>query len=300
MKSVVVAKWVGVLAVLLLCFGGSATAQDASYVGMETCKGCHQKEVTDYGKSFHSQAWVKGGKYETSGCEACHGPGSKHAESNVKEEIVSFGKESTQTAKARAAFCLNCHTASKELDFWAVGKHATKGVACTDCHRAHVGGQPKVDQPNVCFDCHLDIRLEANQQSHHPIVEGKVSCSDCHNPHGSLSHGMLRADSKNQLCYKCHADKRGPFPYEHPPVEEDCGTCHEAHGSLHDKLLTQRLPDLCQDCHRTSAFNHPKRAYDESFGFSGSKHDKMRFTARACVNCHNMIHGSSTKAAFAQ
>jgi DmsE family decaheme c-type cytochrome len=290
----------GALAGLLLCLGISqAGAADAAYAGTDTCKGCHEELAAAFGKSFHGQAWVSSGKYQVSGCEACHGPGSKHAADPSKASIVSFGKGSAQTAEQRTAACLSCHVTSKELDFWGVGKHASNGVACADCHDIHAGAVPKVKQPDVCFDCHKDIRLDANKQSHHPIIEGKVSCNDCHNPHGSMAHGMVRADSRNQLCYRCHAEKRGPFAYEHPPVEENCGTCHESHGSRHDKLLTQRMPNLCQDCHGIDG-SHPTRAYTENFGFNGteSASNKSRFTARACMNCHNMIHGSSGSAAF--
>lgn len=293
------ASWIvrtGLLAGLLLCVGvPSVDAADAAYAGTDACKGCHEALAASFDKSFHAQAWASTGKYQVAGCEACHGPGGKHAESNVKADIVSFGKGSTQSAEQRTAACLGCHATSKELDFWGVGKHAGNGVACADCHKVHAGAVPKVKQPDVCFDCHKDIRLEANKQSHHPIIEGKVSCSDCHNPHGSLAHGMVRADSRNQLCYKCHAEKRGPFAYEHPPVEEDCGTCHEAHGSRHDKLLTARVPNLCQDCH--SFEEHWGEAFDNNAGFAGSS-PSSRFYARACLNCHNLIHGSNGQADF--
>ena len=88
-----------------------------------------------------------------------------------------------------------------------------------------------------------------NKQSHHPIKEGKVACADCHNPHGELNDKMLKAGSINDLCYKCHAEKRGPYMNEHPPVEENCDNCHNPHGSNHERLLTQRVPSLCEQCH---------------------------------------------------
>ena len=44
-----------------------------------------------------------------------------------------------------------------------------------------------------------------------PLREGKIVCSDCHNPHGTVTEAMLRDDSINDTCYKCHAEKRGPF-----------------------------------------------------------------------------------------
>jgi DmsE family decaheme c-type cytochrome len=251
-----------------------------------------------FGSSFHGQAWSSSGKYQVAGCEACHGPGGKHAEEPSRASIISFGKQSAQTADERAGACLGCHAASKDLDFWGTGKHAANGVACADCHDTHASAVPKVNQPDVCFGCHQDIRLQANKQSHHPIIEGRVSCSDCHNPHGSLAHGMLRADTRNQLCYSCHAEKRGPFMWEHAPVEENCGTCHEAHGSRHNKLLTEKMPNLCQNCHNFG--NHPGTPYDETMGFegTGSLSSRNKFVARSCTNCHSNIHGSNAPGDF--
>jgi DmsE family decaheme c-type cytochrome len=291
MKPVSRIVWLGALAGLLLCLGISpASAADAAYVGTDTCKGCHEKVAEGFAQSLHAQAWASVQKFQSSGCEACHGPGSKHAEDPSPATIVSFGKKAPHTAAAKSATCQGCHATNNELAFWDNGKHAANGVACADCHDTHASAVPKVNQPEICFNCHKDVRLEANRQSHHPIIEGKVSCSDCHNPHGSLTHGMLRADTKNLLCFKCHAEKRGPFVFEHPPVEENCSNCHEPHGSRHDKLLTEKEPNLCMNCHDWS--RHPGTPYDTRAGMSGTA-PSNRFIARGCLNCHNNIHGSN-------
>jgi DmsE family decaheme c-type cytochrome len=128
-------------------------------------------------------------------------------------------------------------------------------------------------------------------------MEGKIKCSDCHNPHGSISHVMLRNASVNDQCVSCHADKRGPFVFEHPPVEENCVTCHNPHGSSHYKLLNEHTPNLCQDCHDVS--RHPGTIYGGGAGFNlpnGTPNPSgvnTRFIARACLNCHNAVHGSN-------
>jgi DmsE family decaheme c-type cytochrome len=89
---------------------------------------------------------------------------------------------------------------------------------------------------------------EMSLPSHHPIREGKMSCSDCHDPHGQRE-GNLNAESLNLTCYKCHADKQGPFAYEHPPVTENCNICHEPHGTVTNNLLKQPATFLCLRCH---------------------------------------------------
>ena len=37
--------------------------------------------------------------------------------------------------------------------------------------------------PATCFQCHLEVKAKFDLPHHHPVLEGKVSCADCHNPH---------------------------------------------------------------------------------------------------------------------
>ncbi len=138
--------------------------------------------------------------------------------------------------------------------------------------------------------------------SHHPILEGKVKCSDCHNPHGALTPAMVKHECVNQQCFSCHADKRGPYMFGHPPVEENCLSCHTPHGSSHNKLLTEKVPNLCQDCHTQG--RHPTAYYGQNQAWllpngqpnnntAGTTAASSRFVSRSCLNCHNSIHGSN-------
>lgn len=261
---------------------------DAGYVGSEKCKECHEDIAATHADSLHAKAWS--GKGEGYGCETCHGPAGNHVNNPSRETIISFGKESKQDAEAQSAQCLSCHSASKELAMWDMGQHKKNDVACSTCHSVHKAAKPKVSDPETCFTCHKDIRSLANKFSHHPIIEGKIKCGDCHNTHGTLSHGMIRAENVNQLCYKCHPDKRGPYMWEHPPVEENCIICHDTHGSKDAKLMREKVPNICEDCHDWS--RHPGTPYDAKNGFTGSAPSNRMF-ARSCNNCHTNIHGSN-------
>jgi len=253
-------------------------------VGTEDCLGCHDEMAAGYAASLHDKVWQAAGESEN-GCVACHGPGEQHVDDPSTDNIVSFGKDSAQDIAALSAVCLKCHSGSEELALWQMGKHAKRDVPCSSCHSIHSGYSPLAAMPETCYNCHLDVKLEANMASHHPIKEGKVSCNDCHNPHGSLAEAEIRDDSLNQLCYQCHADKRGPFLWEHAPVEEDCSICHEAHGSRHKKLTTQKTPNLCQNCHERHG------AYGKESSFPGDDTTRF-FVGRSCLNCHQNIHGS--------
>jgi predicted CXXCH cytochrome family protein len=59
---------------------------------------------------------------------------------------------------------------------------------------------------DTCQTCHQQQRAEFNKRSHMPLPEGKMSCVDCHNPHGSVTKPLLKAESANAVCYSCHAE----------------------------------------------------------------------------------------------
>jgi len=238
---------------------------------------------------------VPGSPVNQNACESCHGAGSAHVEKGGGKGTGIFAFSKNDDPKDKAARCLACHEESKHLASWNMSKHKSEGLSCDNCHSIHGGGDKnlKASQPELCFGCHKDIKAQTNKQSHHPIREGKVSCSDCHDPHGEFGSKMVKADSVNELCYKCHADKRGPFMWEHPPVEENCLNCHTPHGSNHSKLLAKKTPYLCQSCHVLG--QHPRTPYGSASTFDppNTASNPNRLVARACLNCHSNIHGSN-------
>jgi DmsE family decaheme c-type cytochrome len=138
------------------------------------------------------------------------------------------------------------------------------------------------------------VRAEKFKSSHHPIREGKIACADCHNPHGTTTDKMLKAESLNDLCYSCHAQYRGPFVWEHPPVRENCANCHTPHGSNHLYLQKTSIPFVCQQCHMHT--RHPGTIYD-GFKLPTLENEglgNVRLFNQACLSCHGMIHGSNS------
>lgn len=267
---------------------------DQNYVGSEACKSCHESAYASYSKSIHAKKALPGSPANREGCESCHGPGAKHVEKGGRKngDIITFGKK--MGAKERSSICLACHGESKGIAFWDMSKHKSAQISCDQCHSVHSIKEKnlKMAEPELCFQCHSDIKVKANKQSRHPVKEGKIKCNDCHNPHGSFGIKLIKADSINELCYKCHSEKRGPFLWEHAPVEENCLICHTAHGSNHSKLLTRKVPQLCQSCHDWSL--HPGTPYTSFETFRGTATaGKNRMFARSCLNCHQNIHGSN-------
>jgi DmsE family decaheme c-type cytochrome len=263
----------------------------ANYVGAEVCLACHGPQAAEFDKTLMGRITrTQKGRLD---CEKCHGPGSEHVAAGGGRGvggIISFRPDDlSRTAEENNAICLGCHERGDRSN-WPGSTHETRGLMCTNCHtimkevsRKH---QLKTAfEPDTCFQCHQDRRAQMYRSSHMPIREGKTVCSDCHNPHGSVTEALLRADSVNDLCYKCHAEKRGPFLFEHEPVRENCLNCHEPHGSINEYLLKLMRPRLCFECH--------------GGGHALTNGPNALFTmSRSCQNCHTAIHGSNSPAGF--
>ena len=304
-------------AVALVVLLGAAAMHDAvaQPPGPEVCKNCHEPYFNTFASTVHGNKAHPRSPASTAGCTSCHGDGTEHVAKGGGKGVGGMTNLSSKAipAEQKDRVCLTCHEANRHLAFWDSGKHRKNDVSCSDCHSTHGAKESllkitnpqiaplvnttRVPQQEVCFNCHRDIRSLVMRPSHHPIVEGKIKCTDCHNPHGALSPAMVKTESIKELCTTCHADKRGPWLFEHPPVEENCLTCHNPHGGRTVKLLNEKVPNLCQDCHDASS--HPGTMYDADNSF---KHPSpnTRFIARSCMNCHNEIHGSNTSAGRAR
>jgi len=201
--------------------------------------------------------------------------------------IISFRpNDPGRTAEQNNRICLNCHERG-ERAYWPGSVHEERGVACSNCHTVMTNVSARFQlktafQPDTCFQCHKDRRAQMFRSSHMPVREGKIVCSDCHNPHGSVTEAMIKENSINDNCYKCHAEKRGPFLFEHAPVRENCTNCHDPHGSINYASLKLSMPRLCYECH---TIGHQQAGINSIFTMG-----------RACLNCHTSIHGSNSPA----
>jgi DmsE family decaheme c-type cytochrome len=238
---------------------------------------------------------------EARGCESCHGPGRAHVEAGGGKDTIPirFGKDSPNTIAEQNAVCMDCHSRGTHI-FWRGSPHESRGIACVDCHQVKQVLQVKLSsdtrysspltdnhglkmgQPELCLQCHPMRRAQLQRSSHMPYREGKVTCTTCHNPHGSPNPYQLIQSSINENCLSCHTERRGPFLWEHPPVVENCDNCHEPHGSNNPQLLKVRMPRVCDDCHDSS--RHPTQAQPLS---------SIKNFNRGCTNCHSYIHGSN-------
>jgi len=266
-----------------------STPSAATYVGAKVCATCHANQTELFKHTLMGRiGMTQKGKFD---CENCHGPGSAHVAAGGGRGvggIISFRPDDlSRTAAENNAICLGCHERGERTN-WPSSTHDNRGLMCTNCHTVMKQVSRKfqlktASEPDTCFQCHKDRRASMLRSSHMPLREGKMVCSDCHNPHGSFTEALLKKDSINDVCYTCHAEKRGPFLFEHLPVRENCDNCHDPHGSINEFSLKLSRPRLCFECH---GVGHQATTSINASTTMG----------RSCQNCHTYVHGSNAPA----
>ncbi len=263
------------------------------YVGSDVCSECHEEKFEQILPSKHAQMNDLRAPFAREGCESCHGRGESHAmsEGESMDGIIVFGPDSPVAPRQQNAQCLDCHQDTERM-FWQGSPHDSADLVCSSCHLIHQpdGVLRKTREVEVCVTCHTAVRAQLYKASAHPIRHGQITCTDCHGPHGTAGPRSLKRLTLNQQCYRCHAEKRGPFLWEHEPVSEACNACHYPHGSNYPALLVRRAPMLCQQCHQVTGGSHAGHI-NEKYDWAGGH---TRFLVGAsCLNCHSKVHGSN-------
>ena len=267
---------------------------DSQYVGSDACKACHEEAFKSFEATPHWKTTFKPTKEGARGCESCHGPGKAHVDGGGdKTKIFRFAVVDPGEASQR---CLACHEYGEEHANFGRSEHSANGVGCVACHSPHHAKEAQYllvkKQPELCYSCHTEIRQDFQRPFRHRVDQGLVACSDCHNEHGGFLTKQLRATAaQDQVCFKCHADKAGPFTFEHEPVKtEGCVACHTPHGSTNPRLLKRvQVNLLCLECHTLTQ--------DSGATALPSFHNQSQKYS-ACTLCHPTIHGSNFDAFF--
>jgi DmsE family decaheme c-type cytochrome len=249
------------------------TEPAAGYVGQETCLVCHDDMGATLSATPHGRERDPRSPAGRLGCESCHGPGQAHVDGGGDPALI---RSYTALAPREANdSCLACHNRGAHA-LWSGSMHDRRNLACVSCHSVHAskseaGLLKTTTGIETCAGCR----------------EGAMTCTTCHNPHGSTNVRLLATGNWiNESCVGCHAEKRGPFLWEHAAGRESCVSCHDPHGSSNDRMLIARLPMLCQRCHIGT--RHPSTIYD-----GAATGTSNRLFSRSCVNCHQNIHGSN-------
>ena len=203
--GVVVCLWIGVTATRLVNAGPESPQQPAAtaataaqppaplppgYAGADTCAICHSDYATNLERTRHGQAAHPDRRPPRTAARACHGPGQAHVDDESKGHIKRFTGVTPADVNET---CLSCHNRSNHAG-WEGSVHEARNLACTTCHSVHNPQSPqnqlaKATETQLCATCHrLQVAKTERAVAHMPVREGKMSCSSCHNPHGSISN----------------------------------------------------------------------------------------------------------------
>jgi DmsE family decaheme c-type cytochrome len=282
---------------------------DADYIGTKNClSACHYHDqiMLDFEASTMGAQMSADSHMPLVDCESCHGPGSLAVEGLTPEKVEADAAAGKQTAcnhealivlkelpaQAQSLLCLKCHTANATFNLheWNAGAHALADVSCFPCHDIHAGADlitsPK-EIKDMCFKCHREQEAQFRLPSHHPVVEDKAFCTDCHQPHGTFHDKLMREETVRATCVRCHGEVEGPYLYGHADLmNDDCTICHAHHGSVNNQLLKLAEPYLCLQCH----VGH-RTGSDPATGET-----KGVFYTR-CTDCHSQAHGTDIPSA---
>jgi DmsE family decaheme c-type cytochrome len=268
-----------------------AAAAPAEPTALPACTDCHDA-MKAVASTPHAHGMAKKGEVPNTVCEACHGDGKEHIEGGGDKSKIYKPAGLAGANKT----CLLCHDVATDKVSRHAGVHANSAtVNCLTCHSIHAS-EPHAPhllakkQLALCDSCHMtQVASFRNKPYAHRLGRGGMECSSCHEPHGLPGRDNLRTTRAGELpCLSCHADKRGPFVFQHGALAVgDCLTCHEPHGSSNPKQLKRgTVAQLCLECHS------PIGA-----GTLGSQppsfHNLNTPRFQNCTTCHVAVHGSN-------
>jgi hypothetical protein len=213
-----------------------------------SCAGCHSTAVkTNYDtatKRFDTK-FVD----ENVGCEACHGPGLRHAATLGREKLTPI------TRRTEVEQCAQCHSRREQFsDDYVHGRPLgnTHRVSLIDAQLYHADGQIRDDV------------FEYGSFAQSREYAKGVVCSDCHNPHTAKP----TAPGK-QVCARCHVSSTYDAPSHHRHTPGSAGTnclgCHMPTTSYRvidsrrdhslrvprpDLTVSLGVPNACSTCHK--------------------------------------------------
>jgi predicted CXXCH cytochrome family protein len=215
------------------------------------------------------------------GCEACHGPASRHVAWAADRSKLSDDPHEGLVAWLR----------TKNNGVWAMNEatgiaqrteprtSAAELETCAGCHARAATIAPAKDAATPFLDAHLPALLEPGYYHADGQIDGEVfeygsflqsrmyhagvTCTDCHEPHTQ----KLRAEG-NELCAQCHMPAKFDVAshYHHEPgsAGAQCANCHMPTKTYmgvdvrHDHSIRVPRPDLsvklgtpnaCTNCH---------------------------------------------------
>ena len=198
-----------------------------------TCDGCHS-----VGYDIHTKQVAEWNV----GCERCHGPGSEHVSHATRENILNPAQ---LDSVADTDTCIQCHSQGRPLTIpieskyydWPVGYNV--GLKLADFWKLE---DCTLGQTNFLYfpDCtaHKN-RMQGNDFVQSVMYRRGVTCSSCHDVHGTFNYAQLRKPAA-QICLDCHGPTSANGPHT-ASIEEH--THHKA-GSAGNECVACHMPKI--------------------------------------------------------
>jgi predicted CXXCH cytochrome family protein len=256
------------------------------------CADCHSTKLRrnyDAAQDRYASSWSE----LAVGCEACHGPGSRHLARAQDRRGADKGLDLALDERRGVDWARGSGGEPARSRPLATHREVETCAAC------HSRRRPLGDDPTPTghlLDSYEPVLLDPGlyypdgQQEGEVYIYGSflqsrmyaagVSCSDCHEPHS----GRLRAEG-NALCTQCHEAARydATAHHMHPPgsAGTQCVNCHMPARTYmqidprRDHSLRVPRPDLsvqlgvpnaCNDCHADQGAQWSAAAIEKAHG----------------------------------
>ncbi len=232
------------------------------------CDGCHSVNFDIVSKT--PTEW-------NVGCEKCHGAGSAHLAQPVAATIINPARLDFVSANDS---CIQCHSqgrppgnpiAGKYYD-WPVGFHMGKRLSDFWALEPHTPGETTLT--HFADGTANKHRMQGNDFVTSAMYTHGVTCTSCHDPHGSDQPGMLRKPAA-ALCLDCHQ----PGSANGPRAPTLNAHTHHAAGSPGSDCVACHMPLIAETIGDVKVRSH-------TFRFVSPATSESAQVPNACNACH--------------
>ena len=232
------------------------------------CDGCHSvnynvetKKVTEWNV----------------GCEKCHGPGAAHAQKPSRASIVNPARLSPYRAND---VCIQCHSQGKPLKNpiagryfdWPVGFDVTKNLGDFWELEEHKAGETTFT--HFADGTGHKNRMQGNDFVQSAMYTHGVTCSSCHDPHGTPNSADL-VKPASIVCLTCHGPSSNNGPHA-ATVEQHS---HHKAGSPGNECVSCHMPKIEQTIADVNVRSH-------TFKFIPPSATDQFKIPNPCTTCH--------------
>ena len=265
------------------------------------CAECHS---TKFRKNFDSDTQTFNSTWSeiNVGCEACHGPGSRHvanAESGALRGSMGLLVDLDDTG--RTAWIMNTTTGIAERSEFRL-RPPQQPESCGRCHSRRSVITPEYQYGLSLLDTHMPALLD--ERLYYPdgqiqeevyvwgsflqskMYQAGVTCTDCHDPHTAT---LKSTGYTSAICSTCHLPSRfaSRDHHQHAAEQVSCVDCHMPSRDYMmidgrrdhsfrlprpDLSISTGSPNACNNCHAEKGPEWASARLEEWFGDAKTIH----------------------------